>query len=268
MLNFPILGGSSGHLVGAVLAAVLLGPGAAVLVIACVLILQCFMFADGGVTALGANVFNMALVGAGGGYAVYLPVRRLAPAGRGRIVATAFAAWCSTVAASIACAGELALSGAAARISCSPRWRHPHADRDRRSRDHHPRRRRGGPIAARTRRSKLRRSRLAWRVPRVRLPGCLALLVFVAPFASPLPDGLDWVAGVLASRVRRQPRKRPRPRGIRWDRRPRCLVGWPPCLRGWPERRLHSWSPGSWRARSLRRAARRLHSEPMRRSAA
>lgn len=52
MLNFPIPGGTSGHLVGGVLVSILLGPGAAVLVMTCVLIVQCLMFADGGLTAL------------------------------------------------------------------------------------------------------------------------------------------------------------------------------------------------------------------------
>lgn len=112
MLNFPVVGGTSGHLIGAVLTTVLLGPSAAVLVISAVLILQCLMFADGGVTALGANIFNMALVAAGVGYAIFLPVRRIAGTGvRGSLFAAGFAAWCSTVAASLACAGQLALSG-------------------------------------------------------------------------------------------------------------------------------------------------------------
>ncbi|MDR7465106.1 MAG: energy-coupling factor ABC transporter permease, partial [Armatimonadota bacterium] len=71
MLNFPVAGGTSGHLIGAVLAAVLLGPSAAVLVMSSVLILQAFLFADGGITALGANIFNMALVASLLGYALY-----------------------------------------------------------------------------------------------------------------------------------------------------------------------------------------------------
>lgn len=112
MLNFPVAGGTSGHLIGAVLAAVLLGPSAAVLVMSAVLILQCLMFADGGVTALGANLFNMALVAPTVGYGIYRLLRGVAGEGlRGRLFATAFAAWCSTVAAAISCAGQLALSG-------------------------------------------------------------------------------------------------------------------------------------------------------------
>ena len=111
MINFPVVGGTSGHLVGGVLCAVLLGPSAAVLVITCVLILQSFVFADGGVLALGGNIFNMAVVCSVGGYYVYRGVYALLPNARGRLVAVAFASWLATVAAAIVCAGELALSG-------------------------------------------------------------------------------------------------------------------------------------------------------------
>jgi cobalt/nickel transport system permease protein len=115
MLNFPIAGGTSGHLLGAVLAAVLLGPSAAVLAMTSVLTLQCFLFADGGVTALGANLFNMAIVAPAVGYAVYrLTSASMGDTTRARLVGTAFAAWCSTIVAAIACAGELALSGTVA----------------------------------------------------------------------------------------------------------------------------------------------------------
>jgi len=111
MLNFPVLGGTSGHLIGGALAAVLLGPGAAVIVMVAVLIVQCFLFADGGVTALGANVFNMGLLAPLVGYGVAQLTRRIVPGQRGLVVAAAFAGWCSTVAAAISCAGQLALSG-------------------------------------------------------------------------------------------------------------------------------------------------------------
>ncbi|MRR10692.1 cobalamin biosynthesis protein CbiM, partial [bacterium] len=71
MLNFPVAGGTSGHLMGGVLAAVLLGPAAAILVMTCVLVVQALVFADGGLTALGANVFNIGILSVCGGYAVY-----------------------------------------------------------------------------------------------------------------------------------------------------------------------------------------------------
>jgi len=114
MLNFPVLGGTSGHLIGGTLAAVLLGPGAAALVMTSVLILQCLMFADGGITALGANVLNMAIIAPLTGYAIYsLLYRIMGKTQRARFTAIAFASWCSTVIASMICAGELALSGTA-----------------------------------------------------------------------------------------------------------------------------------------------------------
>ena len=110
MINFPVAGGTSGHLIGAVLAAVLLGPSAAVIVISAVLIVQCLMFADGGISALGANIFNMGVIGGVGGWAIYHVVSRLVKGLFGCVVAATFAAWCSTVMASVACAGELAAS--------------------------------------------------------------------------------------------------------------------------------------------------------------
>jgi len=111
MVNFPVIGGTSGHLVGGALIAALLGAPAAIVVITTVLVAQCFLFADGGVTALGANIFNMAVVAPVVGSAVYRGVYRMLPGLRGQVASVAFAGWCSTVAASIACAGQLAWSG-------------------------------------------------------------------------------------------------------------------------------------------------------------
>jgi cobalt/nickel transport system permease protein len=112
MLNFPIAGGTSGHLVGGVLAAILLGPSAAVLVMTCVLIVQCLMFADGGLTALGANVLNMAIVNVWGGYFVFKLIKSVIrmEQHRASVFAAAFAGWFGTVLGSIVCACELALS--------------------------------------------------------------------------------------------------------------------------------------------------------------
>lgn len=70
MLNFPILGGTSGHLLGGALAAAIVGPWGAVLVISVVLLIQSLLFADGGIIALGANIFNMAIVGVFTGYLI------------------------------------------------------------------------------------------------------------------------------------------------------------------------------------------------------
>lgn len=111
MVNFPVAGGTSGHLIGAALVAALLGLPAAVIVMATVLIAQCFLFADGGVTALGANGFNMAVVAPAAGLLVFRAVSRVLPGVRGKVAAMAFAGWCSTVASALACAGQLAWSG-------------------------------------------------------------------------------------------------------------------------------------------------------------
>jgi cobalt/nickel transport system permease protein len=77
MLNFPVASGTSGHLLGGVLAAVLVGPWAGALAVTVVLVVQALLFADGGLSALGLNVVNMALAGSFAGYGVYLLLRKL-----------------------------------------------------------------------------------------------------------------------------------------------------------------------------------------------
>ncbi len=113
MINFPIPGGTSGHLLGGTLAGVLLGPWAGSLVMAVVFIVQGTFFQDGGLTVLGANICNMGLLGTFGGYYLYRGIRRLV--GRdtvsGILVGTAIAAWTSVVLAALICAVELSLSG-------------------------------------------------------------------------------------------------------------------------------------------------------------
>ncbi len=111
MVNFPVGPWVSGHLLGGVLASVLLGPWAGAVVIAAVLLVQCLMFADGGVTALGANFVNMGLIGSVGGYAIYTPIRRAIGGHKGVLIAAMAAAWFSVLLASGACAVELAASG-------------------------------------------------------------------------------------------------------------------------------------------------------------
>ncbi len=111
MINFPVAGGTSGHLLGGVLASVLLGPWPAALVIALVLIVQCFLFQDGGVLVLGANILNMALVGTLIPYLGYTAVGSVLPSKGGFLAAAGLAAWVSVMLGSGVCAVELGISG-------------------------------------------------------------------------------------------------------------------------------------------------------------
>lgn len=111
MLNFPIAGGTSGHLLGGAIAATLLGPYAGFLVITVVLAVQCFIFQDGGLTTLGANIINMALIGTACVYPIVGLSRSLTARRTGVVLGAAVAAWVSVVAASFFCSLELALSG-------------------------------------------------------------------------------------------------------------------------------------------------------------
>lgn len=111
MLNFPIAGGTSGHLIGAVLVSSLLGPSAAVLVMSVVLIVQCLLFADGGVLSLGANIFNMGIIAVVSGYYFYRGTSLIIPGIYGKLAGVAGGSWISTVVAAICCTGELAWSG-------------------------------------------------------------------------------------------------------------------------------------------------------------
>jgi len=111
MINFPVPGGTSGHLLGGVLAGVVLGPWAGTVVLALVLAVQCLVFQDGGLTALGANIVNMALIGCAFSAFLYSGLRRLIPR-FGPTATAALCAWLSVVLAAAACSAELALSGA------------------------------------------------------------------------------------------------------------------------------------------------------------
>jgi cobalt/nickel transport system permease protein len=112
MLNFPVAGGTSGHFLGAVFSSVLLGPWAGFIILTLVLIVQCLGFADGGLTALGSNVFNMAVIGALGGYTIFSVVySSLRKSEKGFIIALAVSSWASIVLGASAAAIELALSG-------------------------------------------------------------------------------------------------------------------------------------------------------------
>jgi cobalt/nickel transport system permease protein len=113
MINFPIPGGTSGHLMGGTLAGALLGPWAGSLVMSAVFIVQAVLFQDGGLTVLGPNIFVMGLIGTFGGYYLYRAVRFAL--GRDRwfaaAVGLAVAAWGSVMAGALLVAVMLALSG-------------------------------------------------------------------------------------------------------------------------------------------------------------
>jgi len=89
MFNFPVAAGTTGHLLGGALAAILLGPSLGALVVAVVVMIQALAFADGGLTALGYNVLNMAVVPAFGGFAVFRLFRRALPRSGGGVAAAA-----------------------------------------------------------------------------------------------------------------------------------------------------------------------------------
>lgn len=197
MVNFPVAAGTSGHLLGALLAAVLLGPNAAAIVMAAVFVIQAFFFLDGGHTALGANILNMGLAGTYGGYAVYRTLAGSAP-GRTRCLrAAAAAAWCSVMLGAALTAAELALSGRVPARVVFPPMLGVHALI-------------GVGEAAITAGALA----LLWRVRPDLLTGRdgpatglarwgwaaaagLAMTALLAPLASGAPDGLERVAGVL-----------------------------------------------------------------------
>ena len=112
MLNFPVAGGTSGHLLGGVLAAVLVGPWAGAMCISVVLFVQALFFADGGLSALGLNVVNMALVSALGGYVIFVALRKILPKTKPSIsLASGVAAGCAVVLASLGFTLEYAIGG-------------------------------------------------------------------------------------------------------------------------------------------------------------
>jgi cobalt/nickel transport system permease protein len=206
MLNFPIAAGTSGHFLGALLVGVLLGPWASVVVLTAVLAVQALVMADGGITALGANVLNMAVVAGLLGYLCFAGLRALLPKHpTGYFVAVAAAAWFSVVAASAACAIELALSGTvpldislaamtavhmviglgealitvtvvAAILASRPDLVHTYTLATRGA---------GRPFGGRGR---------VWAFVVGTMVLALALAVVVSPFASSAPDGLERVA--------------------------------------------------------------------------
>jgi cobalt/nickel transport system permease protein len=111
MINFTIPGGTSGHLLGGALVAIILGPFAGSIVLAVVLIVQALVFMDGGIVALGSNVFNMAICGVLCAYLIYYLFRKISSKRWLFYTSVAAASWLSVIAASFLAAIELGLSG-------------------------------------------------------------------------------------------------------------------------------------------------------------
>lgn len=109
MINFPVAGGTSGHLLGGALAAIVLGPWAGILVMTAVIAVQALVFQDGGLIVMGANIFNMGILTALIGYGLY---RGGANRGRGtKLTVAGVAAWLSVLAGALLTAFQLWLSG-------------------------------------------------------------------------------------------------------------------------------------------------------------
>ncbi len=112
MINFPVAGGTSGHLVGGALTAIILGPWAAILVMTAVVGLQALLFQDGGLVVLGINLFNMSIVSVLAGYGVYRAVGFFGLSSKTTLTVGGFAgAWVSVMAAAVLAAFQLAASG-------------------------------------------------------------------------------------------------------------------------------------------------------------
>ncbi|HUJ16906.1 MAG TPA: cobalt transporter CbiM [Nitrospirota bacterium] len=110
MFNIPIIGGTTGHATGATLIAILLGPWAALISVSVALIIQALLFGDGGITAIGANCFNMGVVGVFVGYGIYrLIATRSETASRRRLVAGAVAAYVSLNVSALIAAVQLGI---------------------------------------------------------------------------------------------------------------------------------------------------------------
>ncbi|MEW6516390.1 MAG: energy-coupling factor ABC transporter permease [candidate division FCPU426 bacterium] len=188
MLNYPVANGTSGHLLGAVLAVSLVGVPFAVLAMAAVLLVQAFLFGDGGILAVGANIINMSLIGAGATGWLY---ERLNARGLNPSVSLAGAAWFSMAAAAMACSLEVAWSGAVALGKVVPAMLSVHVLI-------------GAGEALLT---LLFATALRWAASRFQASeragiwsaSVLALLaVLASPWASTFPDGLERVAERLA----------------------------------------------------------------------
>jgi cobalt/nickel transport system permease protein len=127
MLNFPVAGGTSGHFVGGVLAAILLGPFAGTLVMTVVIIVQALLFQDGGIAVLGANVFNMAIVGSLLGYYIFRAIKMPFKSDKGLYISAFITSWLVVVISSSLVAIQLAISKTVALAVALPAMAGVHA---------------------------------------------------------------------------------------------------------------------------------------------
>lgn len=177
MLNFPISGGTSGHILGGTLAAGWLGTVWGMLSIALVVAIQALVFGDGGLMALGANVLIMAVIGAGIGGMLRERLMRVGP----RMLATSLASWGSVMAAAFVCSVVLALGTPAGFMDAALPMLGVHALIG------------IGEAVITTALSEAREKNV-----RLYLPLSLAVIaVCMSPLASGLPDGLEFVAHSL-----------------------------------------------------------------------
>lgn len=111
MLNWPIPGGTSAHLVGGALAAMIIGPTGACIAMFLVLLVQCLIFGDGGITALGANAFNMAVVDVFAGIGIYNSITKLfGSSNRAKVMGAFLGGWIGITLGAMACGVEIGLS--------------------------------------------------------------------------------------------------------------------------------------------------------------
>ena len=186
MLNFPVMHGTSGHLLGGVVAASLLGIPSGILAIALVVAVQSLVFSDGGIIVLGANIFNMALIGAGAGGWIYHKLLARTKTANGRHLAAMSAAWFSVMLAALAVSLELALDGQIALITVLPAMLGAHALIGV-----------GEAIITAALCAAFASVPASGGVRRMALAPLVAAVVMallLSPMASSWPDGLEWVA--------------------------------------------------------------------------
>lgn len=184
MMNFPVSFGTSGHLLGGVLASVLLGTPFGILSMSLILTVQCLVFSDGGLAVLGTNILNMALLGAGvGGWLAGRLRNHSVPA----LARVGFAAWVSVLLASLACSIELAAAGVVPFSKSAPMMLGVHALI--------------GivealltVVAVAFLPSEEKSGRMGTIIPAAT---ALVLALVLSPFASGLPDGLEWASSKL-----------------------------------------------------------------------